>query len=53
MFWFYVALATSGFTFLLGYMAFCGLRQYVDDAQTGARVKDLKTRPPITDWNQG
>ena len=39
VFWFYVALATTGFTFLSGYMAFCGLRQYIDEARTGGAYR--------------
>ena len=49
VFWVYVALATASSTFLLGYMAFCGIRQYVDDARTGGayRVEDEKFKAAI------
>ena len=54
VFWFYVALATTGFSALLGYMAFCGIRQYVDDARTGGayRVKDEKFKAAIRGQHQ-
>lgn len=36
---FYVGLSVTCFTAFLLYMAFCGVRQYIDDARTGATYR--------------
>lgn len=36
---FYVGLAVTCFTAGLLYMAFCGVRQWIDDARTGATYR--------------
>ena len=42
----YVVVCGIGFTGILLYMAFCGIRQYVDDARTGGvyRSEDERFR---------